>query len=219
MATSIIAPGPSGGPGGAPAEARQRARMETNHPPQRHTRESRFRRQFPHTETTSLCANAGISRHFGRSPLRYTLETDRQVGAAGFEPVHQKLEPLNEKRGTGLTVRRSSSSRSRRSSRSAKRHGRSCEQYRGTARHRCSSGAFSGDHAHGARPNDRLGQWWFFPRRDRWVALRRSDKIISPFVNHFTHLEWGVRTILANGNFGRRNPPPAIMSVMGASAM
>jgi len=38
--------------------------------------ESRFRRQFPHTETRSLCANAGISRHFERSPIQYALETD-----------------------------------------------------------------------------------------------------------------------------------------------
>jgi hypothetical protein len=36
---------------------------------------SRFRREFPHTETRSLYANAGISRHFEHSPIQYALET------------------------------------------------------------------------------------------------------------------------------------------------
>ncbi len=36
---------------------------------------SRFRREFPHTETRSLYANAGISRYFERSPIQYALET------------------------------------------------------------------------------------------------------------------------------------------------
>jgi hypothetical protein len=39
----------------------------------------------PHTETRSLCANAGISRHFERSPIQYALETDWLAEVVGLE--------------------------------------------------------------------------------------------------------------------------------------
>jgi hypothetical protein len=35
------------------------------------------------------------TRHFERDPIPYALDTGWPVGAAGFEPGHQKLEPLN----------------------------------------------------------------------------------------------------------------------------
>ena len=57
--------------------------------------ESDFRRQFSDTETKLDKGNAAISRHFEHSPLRYALETDWLVGAAGFEPLHLKIKFAN----------------------------------------------------------------------------------------------------------------------------
>ncbi len=50
--------------------------------------------------------NAAISRHFERDPIPYALETDWPVGAAGFEPLHIRIEICQDfsARGTGLEL-------------------------------------------------------------------------------------------------------------------
>ena len=56
------------------------------------TLESHVPRQFPHTETRSLCTKRAISRHFEHDPIPYALETDWLAGAARFEPLHFGIE-------------------------------------------------------------------------------------------------------------------------------
>jgi hypothetical protein len=53
--------------------------------------ERRFRRHFPHTETTPYLRNAAVSRCFERSALVGWWRPDWLAGAGGFEPLHQEF--------------------------------------------------------------------------------------------------------------------------------
>jgi hypothetical protein len=67
--------------------------------------ESDFRGYFSDTETKLDEGSTAISRHFEHSPLRYALETDWLVEAAGFEPLHFESDRPGHRLKLSLAMR------------------------------------------------------------------------------------------------------------------